>query len=78
VWDHEVENNYADLVDENVDTGARCQTPAEFAVQRAAGYQAYYEHMPIRAALVPGSGGLRIYRRFDFGNLFPRHVRQPW
>ncbi|MCS7481505.1 alkaline phosphatase D family protein [Umezawaea endophytica] len=69
-WDdHEVESNYANLVDEADDTGAAHQTPEEFAVQRAAGYQAYYEHMPIRATLVPGSSGLRIYRRFDFGSL---------
>jgi alkaline phosphatase D len=69
-WDdHEVENNYADLVDEIDDTGPRFQSPAEFALQRAAAYQAYYEHMPIRAHLQPGSSVLRIYRRFDFGRL---------
>ncbi|HEV2782412.1 MAG TPA: alkaline phosphatase D family protein [Actinophytocola sp.] len=69
-WDdHEVENNYADLIDEIDDTGPRRQTPEEFAVQRAAGYQAYYEHMPIRATPRPGSPALRIFRRFDFGRL---------
>jgi alkaline phosphatase D len=69
-WDdHEVENNYATLVDEVDDTGAQRQTPAEFARQRAAAYQAYWEHMPIRADLRPGSPDLRIFRRFDFGDL---------
>jgi alkaline phosphatase D len=69
-WDdHEVENNYASLTDEIDDTGARLQSPAQFALQRAAAYQAYYEHMPIRARLVPGSPDLRIFRRFDFGDL---------
>ncbi|MDT5035844.1 MAG: alkaline phosphatase [Micromonosporaceae bacterium] len=69
-WDdHEVENNYADLVDEADDTGAKRQPPAEFARQRAAAYQAYYEHMPIRANLRPGSPDLRIFRRFDYGRL---------
>ena len=69
-WDdHETENNYATLIDEIDDTGAKHQTPAEFAVQRAAAYQAYYEHMPIRANLKPGSPDLRIFRRFDFGRL---------
>lgn len=69
-WDdHEVENNYATLTDEIDDTGERSQTPRQFAAQRAAGYQAYYEHMPIRALLRPGSSGLRIYRGFDFGRL---------
>ena len=69
-WDdHEVENNYAGLVDEIDDTGAKRQTEAEMALQRAAAYQAYYEHMPIRADLRPGSPDLRIFRRFDFGRL---------
>jgi alkaline phosphatase D len=69
-WDdHEFENNYADLVDEIGDTGERLRSPAVFARQRAAAYQAYYEHMPLRAHLRPGSAGLRIYRRFDFGRL---------
>ncbi|WP_238008992.1 alkaline phosphatase D family protein [Dactylosporangium sp. AC04546] len=69
-WDdHETENNYAGLTDEIDDTGAQRQTPAEFARQRAAAYQAYYEHMPIRANLKPGSADLRIFRRFDFGRL---------
>jgi alkaline phosphatase D len=69
-WDdHETEDNYAGLIDSQDDTGARHQTPEEFASERAHGYQAYYEHMPIRAHLVPGSSSLRIYRRFDFGRL---------
>ena len=69
-WDdHETEDNYAGLDDQQDDTGARHQTPEQFAVERAPGYQAYYEHMPIRAHLVPGSSSLRIYRRFDFGRL---------
>jgi alkaline phosphatase D len=69
-WDdHETENNYANLIDEIDDTGAKKQTPAEFARQRAAAYQAYYEHMPIRANLHPGRADLRIFRRFDYGRL---------
>jgi alkaline phosphatase D len=74
-WDdHEVENNYAGLVDEAGDTGGRHQDPAAFARQRAAAYQAYYEHMPIRADLNPGSPDLRIYRRLTFGNLVTFNV----
>jgi alkaline phosphatase D len=69
-WDdHETENNYATLIDEIDDTGAQRQTPEQFAVQRANAYQAYYEHMPIRADLRPGSSDLRIFRQFDFGRL---------
>ncbi|MEV4500212.1 alkaline phosphatase D family protein, partial [Micromonospora arborensis] len=69
-WDdHETENNYAGHLDEIDDTGAARQTPEQFARQRANAYQAYYEHMPIRADLRPGSADLRIFRRFDFGRL---------
>jgi alkaline phosphatase D len=69
-WDdHETENNYANLIDEIDDTGAAKQTPEQFAAQRANAYQAYYEHMPIRADLRRGSSDLRIFRRFDFGRL---------
>jgi len=61
--DHEVENNYAGDADEN-------GTPAEiFVLRRAAAYQAYYEHMPLRAASIPVGSAIRIYRRLQFGNL---------
>ncbi|GIF25348.1 alkaline phosphatase D [Actinoplanes tereljensis] len=74
-WDdHETENNYASLIDEIDDTGSRLFTKQQFAKQRAAAYQAYYEHMPIRADLRPGSSDLRIFRRFDFGRLLRLNV----
>lgn len=64
-WDdHEVANNYAgDLFDENA-------TPPSipFLELRAAAYQAWYEHHPVRL-LPPQPTGLRIYRGFDFGDL---------
>ena len=67
-WDdHEVENNYAGLVP---------QVPAEaptFAARRAAAYQAWWEHQPVR--LPPPSGpDLRIYRNVDWGRLARFHV----
>ncbi|WP_250008347.1 alkaline phosphatase [Actinoplanes sp. M2I2] len=74
-WDdHETENNYAGLIDESDDTGAKLQSRLLFARQRAAAYQAYYEHMPIRANLRPGRADLRIFRRFDFGRLLRLNV----
>ncbi|MEV7520536.1 alkaline phosphatase D family protein [Streptomyces sp. NPDC091371] len=74
-WDdHDVENNYADLVDEIGDTGARFQDPAAFALQRAAAYQAYYEHLPLRHRIDPGSPDYQLYRRFDFGDLLRLNV----
>jgi alkaline phosphatase D len=69
-WDdHETENNYAGYTDEIDDVGARFQPPAQFQLERAAAYQAYYEHMPIRVSYLPGSSSLQLYRRFDFGDL---------
>lgn len=63
-WDdHEVENNYADEISEdNVD-------PEAFLARRAAAYQAYYEHMPLRLSSVPDGPNLLLYRRLTFGNL---------
>ena len=63
-WDdHEVENNYAGDNDEN-------GTPAAiFLLRRAAAYQAYYEHMPLRLQSLPSGPHMRIYRRLQFGSL---------
>jgi alkaline phosphatase D len=65
IWDdHEVANDYSGLAPEFASPSP------EFTARRAAAYQAYYEHMPIRlrAALHPAPG-LRIYRRLKFGRL---------
>ena len=68
-WDdHEVENNYAGDLDEN-------GTPAAiFLLRRAAAYQAYYEHMPLRMAAWPTGPHMRIYRRLQFGSLIDLSV----
>jgi alkaline phosphatase D len=65
VWDdHEVQNDYSGLAPEY---GA---PSPEFTARRAAAYQAWYEHMPIRtsAARSPQSE-LRIFRRLRYGRL---------
>jgi alkaline phosphatase D len=64
VWDdHEVDNDYAGLAQEAGD-------PVEqFALRRAAAYQAYYEHMPLRRSSVPRGALLQLYRPFDYGKL---------
>ncbi|WP_088316415.1 alkaline phosphatase [Kineosporia sp. R_H_3] len=75
VWDdHEVENNYADLVDDVGDTGARHQSRAAFATQRTAGYQAYWEHLPLRPRPTFGTPAYRVYRGADFGTLLRLNV----
>jgi alkaline phosphatase D len=64
-WDdHEVENDYADAWSERMDT-----TPEDFLRRRAAAYQAYYEHMPLRAGSMPQGSAARVYERFRFGDL---------
>ncbi|XDF36877.1 alkaline phosphatase D family protein [Paracidovorax avenae] len=69
-WDdHEVENDYAGLSGREPD--------AAFADLRAAAYQAYYEHMPLRAAALQaggGLGGLQLYRRLAWGRLARLHL----
>jgi alkaline phosphatase D len=65
IWDdHEVANDYSGLAPEWAEP-----SPA-FSARRAAAYQAYYEHMPIRlfTALNP-QRELRIYRRLRYGTL---------
>jgi phosphodiesterase/alkaline phosphatase D-like protein len=72
VWDdHETENNYAGLHDEQDDLPfpQRAQDQAQFAVERANAYQAWFERTPVRASYRRGAAGLRIYRRLDFGTL---------
>src|SRR6516165_945830 len=64
-WDdHEVEDDYANQWSKYVEP-----TPEEFLRRRAAAYQAYYEHMPLRAQSMPRGSDLRLYDRFRFGDL---------
>lgn len=90
IWDdHEVENNYANTRDEigdrlaalNGTNPAKYQAPAQFLLERAAAYQAYYENMPLRSTyLVTNTDGsirwkdANLYRRLSFGNLLTLHL----
>lgn len=63
-WDdHEVDNDYAN------DESQKFIKGEEFLKRRAAAYQAYYEHMPLRPSAQPSGPNLQLYRRFRFGNL---------
>ena len=64
-WDdHEVANDYADKWSERFDD------PELFLMRRAAAYQAFYEHMPMRPILSQPNGPImRVYDRFTFGDL---------
>ena len=61
--DHEVDNNYAADISENND-------PRDvFLARRAAAYQAYYEHMPLRRRSIPAGPAIQLYRQFSYGKL---------
>lgn len=70
-WDdHEVQNDYAGTQEGSMGPASN------FMKRRAAAYQAYYEHMPLKASvLTEGIAGLdkgaemRIYDNYQFGNL---------
>ncbi|MGR6329072.1 alkaline phosphatase D family protein [Sphingomonas sp. XXL09] len=66
--DHEVENNWVGLIDQEGDA------PEVFALRRAAAFQAYYENMPMRRSAFPASGGMQLYRRALIGDLLDLHL----
>ena len=66
-WDdHEVDNNYAGTRDEALDPN--------FLKRRAAAYQAYFEHMPLRKQARPTRSGVVLRARHDFGRLARFHL----
>jgi alkaline phosphatase D len=70
-WDdHEVSNNYAGAIPEYPEK----YSTAEFLRRRAAGYQAYFEHMPLRRSALPSGPDMLLYRRLAFGRLANFHV----
>jgi len=67
-WDdHEVQDNYA------ADVAGREMPHAEFSARRAAAYQAYWEHLPLRAHR-PVGAAMTMHRRLAFGSLAEFHV----
>jgi alkaline phosphatase D len=66
VWDdHEVDNDYAGLQGQSLQ--------ADFAAQRAAAYQAYWEHMPLPKSARPVGPELRMFGALDWGRLARIH-----
>jgi alkaline phosphatase D len=67
VWDdHEVDNDYAGLQGQDLQFN--------FAAQRAAAYQAYWEHMPLPKAARPVDGAMRMFGSLDWGTLARIHL----
>ncbi|MGE0356152.1 MAG: alkaline phosphatase [Burkholderiales bacterium] len=61
-WDdHEVDNDYAGDRAEDLDP--------RFLARRAAGYRAYFEHLPLRPAMLRPDGELRLYGEHAWGGL---------
>jgi alkaline phosphatase D len=66
--DHEVANNYAALMPEK-----EKDIPG-FEKRRAGAYQAYYEHMPLRASAMPRGIYIQLYRTLPIGRLADFYV----
>jgi len=65
VWDdHEFDNNCAGDISEEAHVSKE-----DFLRRRAAAYQAYYEHMPLRAAQLPKGPDMQLYRSVGYGTL---------
>lgn len=69
VWDdHEVSNDYAGWVPE------RLSDAGGFRARRSAAYQAWFEHMPVVAAMAPRSGETVIHQTVTVGDLVSFHL----
>jgi alkaline phosphatase D len=65
VWDdHEVDNNYAGLF-----TQDSMVSEDQMRTRRAAAYQAWWEHQPVRVPRAKSWADLNITRTFDWGSL---------
>jgi alkaline phosphatase D len=68
-WDdHEVTDDYTG------DISPVDPDPKRFLAQRAAAYQAFWEHMPLPSAMQPRGPSLRLYDRYRFGDLAELHL----
>lgn len=63
--DHEVDNDWAGEIPQDPDK----QSHDAFVARLTAAFQAYYEHMPVRATAVPNGPHIQMYRRLEFGRL---------
>ena len=69
-WDdHEVDNNYAAAVGEN-----GMESEEQTRLRRAAGYQAWWEHQPVRVPRAKSWADLDIVRAMPWGALAQFHV----
>ncbi|WP_435795576.1 alkaline phosphatase D family protein [Micromonospora luteifusca] len=69
--DHEVENNYANMVRND---SSPTLTAAQWTARRTAAYRAYYENMPLRPASAATGNSIPLYRRVRWGQLATFHM----
>jgi len=68
-WDdHEVDNDYVGMTSEHELCGGAAVRDA-FPARRAAAYQAWFEHMPVRPSRLSPEMAVRIYGTVDWGRL---------
>jgi alkaline phosphatase D len=68
-WDdHEVDDDYTN------DISPQEPDRVRFLAQRAAAYQAFWEHMPLPDSMRPVGPAMRLYDRYRFGDLAEFHV----
>jgi alkaline phosphatase D len=74
--DHEVENNWAGPIGQRFPRlpPHPPELLRDFALRKAAAFQAWYEHMPVRAAMRPDGPAITGYRRLRHGRLATLHV----
>ncbi|MFE0255986.1 alkaline phosphatase D family protein [Streptomyces sp. NPDC059010] len=68
--DHEVDNDWAGEIPQDPDK----QPHDAFVARLTAAYQAFYEHMPVRATAIPNGPHIQMYRRLEFGRLVRLNV----
>lgn len=66
--DHEVVNDWAG------EATVKQQPREQFLLRRAAGFQAWYEHLPLRRAQMPKGPDVQAYRRLAVGDLLTVNV----
>ena len=75
VWDdHEVDNNWAAGVPQDLKAPEWNDTPERFLARRANAFRAYYENMPLRRSSIPNGPDMRIFRRLGWGRLANFHM----
>jgi alkaline phosphatase D len=65
--DHEITDNWVGEAGDD-------SPPESFRIRRAAAFQAWYEHMPVRRAQMPRFGEVAMHRGVRFGNLLEMDI----